>query len=100
LPQGVVGATELKPTLPNRIMVGPALTLRNVIQRSDPFEGARNNRSRMGEFEAHNLAQPGDVLVVEGVRHMSNMGGLSAHAGKRQGEAGAVVMGGIRDISY
>lgn len=100
LPNGVVGASVLRPTMPGRSIVGPALTLRNVAQRADPNEGARANRSRMGEFEAHNLARPGDVLVVQGVRHVSNMGGLSARAGKRQGEAGAIVEGGFRDVSH
>lgn len=100
LPPGVIGATVLKPTMPGRVMVGPAFTLRNAPQRSDPFAGAKVNASRMGEFEAHNLVQPGDVLVIEGVRHVSNMGGLSARAGKRQGEAGAVVMGGVRDVGH
>jgi len=29
----------------------------------------------MAEFEAHNLATPGDVLVIQGVANISNMGG-------------------------
>jgi regulator of RNase E activity RraA len=97
---GVIGTSVLKPTIPGTTMVGPALTVRNVLQRADPLEGARNRVNRMGEFEAHNLASPGDVLVIEGVAHMSNMGGISALTGKRQGEAGAIVMGGIRDIAH
>ena len=31
---------------------------------------------------------------------MSNMGGISAQTGKRQGEVGAIVMGGVRDIAH
>jgi regulator of RNase E activity RraA len=54
----------------------------------------------MAEFEAHNLAQPGDVLVIQGVPNMSNMGGISALTGKRQGEVGAIVQGGVRDIAH
>ena len=49
----------------------------------------------MAEFEAHNLATPGDVLVIQGVANVSNMGGISALTGKRQGEVGAIVMGGV-----
>ena len=54
----------------------------------------------MAEFEAHNLALPGDVVVVDGVAGISNMGGISAQTGKRQGEAGAVVFGGVRDVAH
>ena len=54
----------------------------------------------MAEFEAHNLAQPGDVLVIQGVANVSNMGGISAQTGQRQGEVGAIVQGGVRDIAH
>jgi 4-hydroxy-4-methyl-2-oxoglutarate aldolase len=97
---GVIGASVLKPTIPGTTIVGPALTVRNVLQRTDPLDGARAHVNRMAEFEAHNLASRGDVLVIQGVAHMSNMGGISALTGKRQGEAGAIVMGGIRDIAH
>jgi regulator of RNase E activity RraA len=39
------------------------------------------------------------VLVIEGVHGVSNIGGISAAIGKRQGEIGAVVDGGVRDVS-
>jgi 4-hydroxy-4-methyl-2-oxoglutarate aldolase len=100
IPAGVIGAGVLRPTIPGTTMVGPALTLRNILQRIDPLEGAANAVNRMAEFEAHNLATPGDVLVIQGVSAISNMGGISAQTGKRQGEAGAVVMGAIRDIAH
>jgi regulator of RNase E activity RraA len=100
IPSGVVGAHVLRPTIPGSRIVGPALTVRNVLQRADPLEGARNKVNKMAEFEAHNLATPGDVLVIDGVSGMSNMGGISAQTGKRQGEAGAIVFGGVRDIAH
>jgi regulator of RNase E activity RraA len=100
IPSGVVGAHILRPTIPGSRIVGPALTVRNVLQRIDPLEGARNHVNRMAEFEAHNLATPGDVLVIDGVSGMSNMGGISAQTGKRQGEVGAIVFGGVRDVGH
>jgi 4-hydroxy-4-methyl-2-oxoglutarate aldolase len=100
IPSGVVGAHVLRPTIPGARIVGPALTVRNVLQRADPLEGARNKVNKMAEFEAHNLATPGDVLVIDGVSGMSNMGGISAQTGKRQGEVGAIVWGGVRDVGH
>jgi regulator of RNase E activity RraA len=100
IPLGVVGASVLKPTMPGTVMVGPALTLRNILQRIEPLAGARDHVNKMAEFECHNLATPGDVLVIEGVPNVSNMGGNSAQTGKRQGEVGAIVQGGIRDVPH
>jgi regulator of RNase E activity RraA len=100
IPHGAIGASVLRPTIPGKTIVGPALTVRNILQRIDPLEGARNHVNRMAEFEAHNLAQSGDVLVIQGVPDVSNMGGISAQTGKRQGEVGAIVQGGVRDIAH
>jgi len=96
---GTVGASVLKPTLPGKLIVGPALTVRNIRQRSDPLNAA-THANRMAEFEAHNIAEDGDVLVISGVSGMSNMGGISSMTGKRQGERGAIVMGGVRDVRH
>ena len=100
IPCGVIGASVLRPTIPGKTIVGPALTVRNILQRIDPLAGARAHVNRMAEFEAHNLAQPGDVLVIQGVANVSNMGGISAQTGRRQGELGAIVQGGVRDIAH
>jgi 4-hydroxy-4-methyl-2-oxoglutarate aldolase len=97
---GVVGASVLKPTLAGSCIVGPALTVRNILQREHVYEAARRHVNKMAEFEAHNLALPGDVIVIDGVPGISNMGGISAQTGKRQGESGAVVFGGVRDIGH
>jgi 4-hydroxy-4-methyl-2-oxoglutarate aldolase len=100
IPAGVIGASVLKPTIAGKTIAGPALTVRNILQRINPLEGAREHINRMAEFEAHNLAQPGDVLVIQGVADVSNMGGISAQTGQRQGEVGAIVQGGVRDIAH
>lgn len=97
---GAVPASILRPTMPGTFIVGPALTVRNMIQREHVYETARRHVNKMAEFEAHNLALPGDVLVIDGVPGISNMGGISAQTGKRQGEAGAIVSGGVRDIAH
>lgn len=100
IPAGVIGGSVLRPTIAGRCIAGPALTVRNIPQRIDPLAGARAHVNRMAEFEAHNLAQPGDVLVIQGVADVSNMGGISAQTGKRQGEVGAIVQGGVRDLAH
>jgi regulator of RNase E activity RraA len=73
--------------------------VRNIKQRSDPL-AAKTHVNRMAEFEAHNLAEDGDVLVISGVSGVSNMGGISSYTGQRQGERGAIVMGGVRDVRH
>ena len=97
---GVIGASVLRPTLPGQNIVGPALTVRNIMQREHVYEAARRHVNKMAEFEAHNLALPGDIVVIDGVAGISNMGGISAQTGRRQSEAGAVVFGGVRDVGH
>jgi 4-hydroxy-4-methyl-2-oxoglutarate aldolase len=92
---GVVPGSTLKPTDPGARIVGQALTVLNQRRESTSLQ-----KSGLGEIEAHNLAEPGDVLVIQGVAGISSMGGVSASVGKRQGEAGAIVDGAVRDIDH
>ncbi|MEK6594124.1 MAG: hypothetical protein AABZ67_13705, partial [Pseudomonadota bacterium] len=96
---GAIPAAVLMPTLPGARMVGPALTMRNIMQSVPPTLGAMERKSKQADLEAHNLAQPGDVIVIEGVAGISSLGGNSATLGKRQGEAGAIVDGATRDVA-
>ena len=55
-------------------------------------------KSKQADLEAHNLAEPGDVIVIEGAVDVSRLGGNSCTLGHRQGEAGAIIDGATRDV--
>ena len=93
----VIPAATLGPIESGKRIVGPALTMRNIARQVEVYKAVVDHSNGMGETEAHNLARPGDVLVIEGVTGYSNMGGQSASLGQRQGEIGAVIDGSIRD---
>ncbi len=97
---GAVPAALLRPTDPTARLVGRALTVRNVAVAAPVPDMVKAGVSGLGEIEAHNLAEPGDVLVLQGVDLVSNMGGISATIGRRQGELGAIVDGAVRDIDH
>jgi 4-hydroxy-4-methyl-2-oxoglutarate aldolase len=97
---GAVPAAVLRPNDPKARVVGRALTVRNVAATAPVPEKVKAGISGLGEIEAHNLAEPGDVLVVQGVDQVSNLGGISATIGHRQGEIGAIVDGGARDVDH
>src|SRR4051812_29786656 len=50
LPRGIIPGSELRPTIPDTVIVGPALTVRNVAQRDDAGRGAKSRASKMGEI--------------------------------------------------
>ena len=97
---GVVPASVLRPTSRDARIVGRALTVHNVAAGASVPEAVAAGISGLGEIEAHNLAERGDVLVIQGVDGVSNLGGMSATIGHRQGEIGAVVDGGARDVDH
>jgi regulator of RNase E activity RraA len=39
-------------------------------------------------------------MVIQGAPNISSMGGISATQGQKQGEVGAVIDGGIRDVAW
>jgi len=94
---GAIAASELAPNLPTARVVGQAVTVRNVERQQSVFRSAGEKINRMGESEAYNLAQRGDVIVIEGLLGMSNMGGQSATLAHREGCAGAIIEGSYRD---
>ena len=93
---GALPASLLGPTDPQARLVGQAITVLNVATGKVSVGKA----SRLAEIEAHNLAEAGDVLVIQGVAGISSMGAISAALGRRQGEAGAIVDGAVRDVGH
>ena len=91
-----IPAATLAPTSSVRV-IGTALTVRNIGRSVQVLKAAGDRANGMGEIEAHHLARPGDVLVIQGLTGVSNLGGQSASIGRRQGEIGAVIDGSIRD---
>ncbi|MDB5850356.1 MAG: hypothetical protein JWP29_4108 [Rhodoferax sp.] len=94
---GAVPASVLAPNLPGARTVGQAVTVRNVERTDGPTQAAASGKGKMGEHEAYNQAGPGDVVVIEGLAGVSNLGGQSATVAQRAGCAGAVAGGGYRD---
>ena len=94
---GVVPAYVLPPVTAGKRIVGPALTVRNIQRTEQIHKAALDKTNTQGETEAHNLAEPGDVLVIEGITGCSNMGGQSATIARRQGFIGAIVDATLRD---
>ena len=94
---GAIPASVLRPTLDDCRLVGQAVTVRNVERNDSPATAAAGGKSVMGEHEAYNQAEPGDVVVIEGLINVSNMGGQSAAVAHRAGCAGAVIDGSFRD---
>ena len=95
---GAVSASQLSPSLPTHRIVGPALTVHNVRRTVDVATAVKTRDNRLGDIEAHNLARPGDVLVVKGAEGVSSMGGIAAAIASRQGEVGLIVDGAVRDL--
>jgi 4-hydroxy-4-methyl-2-oxoglutarate aldolase len=93
----VVPATELRPAVPGGRIVGQAITVRNVERRQTVTHAHAGGHNTMGDTEAYHLAEPGDVVVIEGIVGVSNMGGQGIQLAARQGCAGAVIDGSFRD---
>jgi regulator of RNase E activity RraA len=98
--RGAIPGHLLKPTDPTARIVGRALTVHNVEREGSADDAVASGRSLLADVEAHNLAEPGDVLVLQGVDYVSNMGSILASIALRQGELGAIVDGAVRDVDH
>ena len=92
-----IPASVLVPNMVTGRVVGRAVTVRNAERADTPTRAAAENAGGLGEHEAYNLADPGDVIVIEGIVGVSNMGGQSATLAHRSGCAGAIIDGSHRD---
>lgn len=97
---GVIPASVLKPVDATARIVGRALTVKNIAEPRSVADAVAGGVSGLAEIEAHNLAEPGDVLVLQGVDNVSNLGGMSQTIGHRQGQIAAIVDGGARDVDH
>jgi len=97
---GAVPGSVLRPTDPRARIVGQAITVLNRRLDRSVAAAVATGKSSLGESKAHALAEPGDILVIQGVEGISSMGAISATTGRRRGEAGAIVDGAVRDIDH
>lgn len=99
---GAVSSSHIKPVIPGKKIVGPAITIRNIPERKTPTKGAIDKDPiKMSTRDIYYIAEPGDVLVTDfgGNLDVSNMGGQSCTVAKSQGLAGNIVFGAVRDIT-
>jgi regulator of RNase E activity RraA len=100
--QGTIPSAYLKPFHPGQVLVGPAITVRNIPIREVPLRGwDRAAQTRLGEREAYFLAQEGDVVVVDGsaVYPASCLGSVSLAMASQLGVAGVVVSGAVTGVA-
>lgn len=100
--RGAVAATHLRPLIPGRRIVGPAVTVRSIPERKTPTQGYINKDPiMMSTREIYYLAEPGDVFVADfgGNPDVSNMGGQSCTVARSRGLVGAICNGAVRDVS-
>nr|WP_176705514.1 RraA family protein [Arthrobacter sp.]AXV46627.1 dimethylmenaquinone methyltransferase [Arthrobacter sp.] len=99
---GSVAASHMKPIATGHRVVGPAVTIRNIVERKTPTQGyADKEFIRMSTRDIYYLAEAGDVLVTDtgGDLDISNMGGQSCTVAQTRGLAGSIVYGAVRDAN-
>lgn len=97
---GMVPASYLRPLTTGRKVVGPAVTIRNIVERKTPTQGYVDKETiKMSTRDIYYLSEPGDVLVTDtgGNLDVSNMGGQSCTVAQTKGLAGSIVWGAVRD---
>lgn len=98
---GAIPGSILKPVIPGKKIVGPAVTLKYVPERLTPTQSYHEKaKAKLADRDAYALTEPGDVVVIDagGRGEVSAMGGLSTLVAKKYGLAGNIVDCGVRDI--
>jgi 4-hydroxy-4-methyl-2-oxoglutarate aldolase len=99
---GTIPSSYLKPIRPGGVVVGPAITVRNIPQREVPYRyWSRDAPTLLGEREAFFLAQSGDVVVIDGsaVYPASCLGSMAVSLASQLGVVGIVVCGAVTGVA-
>jgi regulator of RNase E activity RraA len=99
--QLAVPASAAPPLQSNVTIAGPVITLRYLPERSSVgWLAAERQPGRMAHNRLFELAQPGDVAVIDGSGSVGSslLGGQAAGTAKRAGLAGCLVGGAARDV--
>lgn len=96
----VVGSETLRPRVPGAQLVAQAVTMRCLPERRPSSELSHPDAtSRLGHRVAHEQCETGDALVIESALTTASVfGGIAALDASRNGLAGVIVDGAIRDV--
>lgn len=98
---GILAASVLRPVVPGKTVVGPAVTLRYMVERNTVTQSfADRAAAKLADRDAYAVAEPGDVIVMDADgAEVSCMGGLSTTVAVARRLAACVVWGGVRDVA-
>jgi regulator of RNase E activity RraA len=99
--RGAVAASHVRPIIPGKRIVGPAVTVRSIPERKTPTQGyITKDIIRMSTREIYYIAEPGDIFIADfgGNLDVSNMGGQSCTVAQSCGVIGAICNGAVRDV--
>ena len=99
--RGAVPASMAPPLVPGSKVIGPALTLRYLPERSTAAQLiASGSAGHLGNAALAAAARKGQVAVIDGggVTEVSLLGGLAAADAQAAGIVAALVDGAVRDI--
>jgi 4-hydroxy-4-methyl-2-oxoglutarate aldolase len=98
---GTIAANHLRPVIPGKKIVGPAVTIRYIPESITTGYGYQHQeRAKLADRDVYAIAEAGDVPVFDGggMGDISVMGGLSTFVAKKWRMAGNIVYGGVRDV--